>query len=173
MQRISSFHSPAEAQESAPIFSTHSNLEKNQTGKGISVPNGSQQLWKQVTVPKTAKSGVICTSWYRISAEQDNLDAVTVNPEGSRESCGDRDSTTPAPTNPGAAPAVALPPNHSSVPVSPVCPTGGDRHKILPQPSTGRKRQSSSLPGPSAENSHPTTVSQPLYPTGNFPLHRK
>lgn len=166
MQRISSFHSPAEARESAPIFSTHSNLEKNQTGKGISVPNGSQQLWKQVTVPKTAKLGVICTSWYLISAEQDNLDAVRVNPEGSRESCGDRDST-----NPGAAPAVALAPNHS-VPVSPVCPTGGDR-QILPQPSTGRKRQSSSLPGPSAENSHPSTVSQPLYPTGNFPLHRK
>lgn len=169
MQRISSFHSPAEARESAPIFSTHSNLEKNQTGKGNSVPKGSQQLWKQVTAPKTAKFGVICTSWYLISAEQDNLDPVRVNPEGTRQSCGDRDSTADTQI-PWIQECLWL----QTSPLSQFPQSAqlvGTHTRSFPSPAQGGKGKAHPCQVPVLTT--PTTVSQPLYPTGSFPLHRK
>lgn len=104
---------------------------------------------------------MICTSWYLISAEQDNLYPVRVHPEGTTESCCHlectwspvhRDSSSAADTeiqlqgNPGAAPAVGLTPNHPRVPVSPVCPTCklvGRDTKPFPSPARGGEGKAS------------------------------
>lgn len=160
MQRISSFHSPAEAQRECPNLFHTQQFGKELNWEVFLSLMGSQQLWKQVTVPKTeglwfAPPGIwyqlsrICIPWGFTQREPGRA-VVTWRAPGAcdRDSSGTADTKMQLPGNPGAAPAVGLAPNHPSVPVSPSLPnksTGGDGHKSLPQPSKGRRRQSQSL----------------------------
>lgn len=175
MQRISSFRSPAEAREGAQSFPHAVIWKRPELGSvflSLTEVNNSENK------SQFLKLKVRCDLHLLVFNISRAGQFVSVHPEGTRGALGTW--RAPGARWEGAAPvdpgAVGLVPNHPSGPASPVCPAGkllGTDTKSFPAQHE-RKRQSQPLPGPSAEeNSHPNTVPQPLYPTGNFPLHRK